>query len=125
MNLTMRVRCWSGWLPRKICSLFLIFAYSKNEHKKRGGNGILKKAIQNGAFLLWLRAAGVRAARTAVQSALAAIGAAAVFSAVDWRMVLSTAALSAVLSVLTSVAGIPEVDRALPAESTSPRHTEN
>lgn len=124
MNLTMRARCWSGWLPRKICSLFLIFAYSKNEHKK-GGNGILKKAIQNGAFLLWLRAAGVRAARTAAQSARAAIGAAAVFTAVDWRMVLSTAALSAVLSVLTSVAGIPEVDRALPAESTSPGHTEN
>lgn len=85
----------------------------------------MKKAIQNGVFWLWLRAAGIRAARTAAQSALAAIGAAAVFSAVDWRMVLSTAALSAVLSVLTSVAGIPEVDRALPAESASQRHADN
>lgn len=79
----------------------------------------MKKAIQNGAFSLWLRAAAVRAVRTAAQSALAAIGATAVFSAVDWRLVLSTAALSAVLSVLTSAAGIPEVDNVLPGGTAS------
>lgn len=57
----------------------------------------------------WAKAAGVRAVKTMAQSAIGAIGAAATMGAVDWRIVGSTAALAGVLSLLTSVAGIPEV----------------
>lgn len=57
----------------------------------------------------WLRAAGVRAIKTIAQTAVATIGASAVLSAVDWPMVLSAAMLSGILSMLTSVAGLPEV----------------
>lgn len=58
----------------------------------------------------WAKAAGIRAVKTMAQSAIGAIGAAATMGAVDWRIVGSTAALAGVLSVLTSVAGIPEVE---------------
>ena len=58
----------------------------------------------------WLRAACIRAVKTVAQTAVATIGAAAVLSAVDWPMVLSAAALAGLLSLLTSVAGLPEVD---------------
>lgn len=62
-------------------------------------------------LVLWLKAALVRAAKTAAQSAVAAIGTTAVtIGSVDWRVIAGTAALSAVLSLLTSVAGVPEVD---------------
>lgn len=57
----------------------------------------------------WLRAAGIRAVKTAAQAAIGIIGAASVMGAVDWKMVLSASALAAVVSVLTSVTGIPEV----------------
>ena len=57
----------------------------------------------------WARAAGIRAVKTIAQTAIATIGSAAVISSVDWRMVLSAAALSGILSVLTSLAGLPEV----------------
>lgn len=57
----------------------------------------------------WLYAAGVRAIKTVAQTAVATIGTAAVMGAVDWKMVLSAAALAGVLSLLTSVAGLPEV----------------
>lgn len=57
----------------------------------------------------WLRAAGIRAIKTIAQTAVATIGASAVLSAVDWPMVLSAAMLSGILSMLTSVAGLPEV----------------
>lgn len=56
----------------------------------------------------WGRAAGIRAVKTVAQTAVATIGTTAVMSSVDWRMVVSTAALSGVVSVLTSVAGLPE-----------------
>lgn len=58
----------------------------------------------------WLRAAAVRALRTAAQSAAAAIGTAMLLSQVDWRAAVSTAALSAILSLLTSLAGLPEAE---------------
>lgn len=57
----------------------------------------------------WAKAAGVRAVKTVAQTAVATIGTAAVLGAVDWRMVVSASVLAGVLSVLTSVAGLPEV----------------
>ena len=60
----------------------------------------------------WLRAAGIRALKTVAQTAAATIGTAAVLAAVDWKMVLSASLLAGVLSILTSVAGLPEVKEA-------------
>ena len=57
----------------------------------------------------WAKSAGIRAVKTMAQAAIGAIGAAATMGAVDWRIVGSTAVLAGVLSLLTSVAGIPEV----------------
>lgn len=57
----------------------------------------------------WIRAALVRATKTVAQTAVATIGTAAVLSSVDWRMVASASVLAGVLSLLTSVAGLPEV----------------
>ena len=56
----------------------------------------------------WLRAALVRAIKTVAQTAAATIGTAVMISEVDWRMVVSAALLSGALSLLTSVAGLPE-----------------
>ncbi len=56
----------------------------------------------------WLRAALVRALKTVAQTAAATIGTAVMISEVDWRMVLSAALLAGALSLLTSVAGLPE-----------------
>lgn len=61
-------------------------------------------------YKTWIKAAGVRAIKTVAQTAVATIGTAAVIGDVNWVMVLSASALSGVLSVLTSVAGLPEVD---------------
>ena len=60
-------------------------------------------------FKAWLKAAGIRALKTLAQTAVATIGTCAVLSEVDWVMVASASALAAVLSLLTSVAGLPEV----------------
>ena len=60
----------------------------------------------------WLKAALVRAVKTVAQTAVATIGTAAVLSSVDWTMVASASLLAGVLSLLTSVAGLPEVKRA-------------
>ena len=57
----------------------------------------------------WLKAAAVRAIKTVAQTAVATIGTAAVLSSVDWTMVASASVLAGVLSLLTSVAGLPEV----------------
>ena len=57
----------------------------------------------------WLKAAGVRAVKTIAQTAVATIGTSALLSQVDWRMVISASILSGVLSLMTSVAGLPEV----------------
>lgn len=60
-------------------------------------------------FIKWAKAAGVRAIKTVAQAAIATIGSAAMLGSVDWRLVLSASALAGVLSVLTSIAGLPEV----------------
>ena len=60
-------------------------------------------------WITWAKAAGVRAIKTVAQSAIGAIGASAIMSEVDWCIVASTAALSGIVSVLTSIAGLPEV----------------
>jgi predicted phage tail protein len=57
----------------------------------------------------WIKAAVVRAVKTVAQAAVAAIGSGALFTEVDWAVVGSTALLAGVLSLLTSVAGLPEV----------------
>lgn len=58
----------------------------------------------------WWKAAGIRAIKTFAQTAVATIGTGAVISDVNWLMVLSASALAAILSLLTSVAGLPELD---------------
>ena len=58
----------------------------------------------------WWKAAGVRAVKTVAQAAVAAIGTTAMVSEMDWLVVGSTALMAGVLSLLTSVAGVPEVD---------------
>lgn len=60
-------------------------------------------------FKRWLKAAGVRALKTVAQTAVATIGTSAVMGQVDWLMVGSSALLAGILSLLTSVAGLPEV----------------
>ena len=57
----------------------------------------------------WLRAAGIRALKTVAQAAVASIGVAAVLSDVDWVAVVSSSLLAGILSLLTSLAGLPEV----------------
>lgn len=66
--------------------------------------------IGNAKWSIWLKAAGIRAVRTAAQTAAASIGTAMALSAVDWRLVLSTAVLAGILSLLTSLAGLPEIE---------------
>ena len=60
-------------------------------------------------FKLWLKCASIRAIKTIAQTMIATIGTSAVISEVNWTIVLSASLLSGILSLLTSVAGIPEV----------------
>ena len=59
----------------------------------------------------WAKCAGVRAIKTVAQTAVATIGTSAVMTDVNWVMVVSASVLAGVLSLLTSVAGLPEVDQ--------------
>jgi hypothetical protein len=58
----------------------------------------------------WLKAAAVRAVKTMAQAAIAMIGTSAVMADIDWKLVLSASVVAGILSVLTSLAGLPEVD---------------
>lgn len=60
-------------------------------------------------FKSWIKAAGVRAIKTVAQSAVAMVGTAVVLDEVNWLQVASAALLAGILSLLTSVAGLPEV----------------
>ena len=64
----------------------------------------------------WFKAAGIRAIKTVAQTAVATIGTSAVFAEIDWLMVGSAALLAGVLSLLTSVTGLPEVQETVPEE---------
>ena len=61
-------------------------------------------------FKKWLRAAGIRALKTMAQTALATIGTAALIGDVNWLAVCSASVMAAILSLLTSLAGLPEVE---------------
>lgn len=64
--------------------------------------------MKNRDWKTWAKAAGIRAIKTIAQTAVATIGTSAVLGDVNWIMVASASALAGILSVLTSVAGIPE-----------------
>ena len=61
-------------------------------------------------FKRWAKCAGIRAVKTMAQTAVATIGTTAVMSQVDWKLVVSTAVVAGIVSTLTSVAGLPEVE---------------
>lgn len=62
-------------------------------------------------FKLWIKCAGIRAIKTVCQTAIATIGTSAVMSEVNWVLVGSASLLSGILSLLTSIAGLPEVEK--------------
>lgn len=70
-------------------------------------NNVFKPSVNT---IKWAKAAGIRAIKTMAQTAVATISTSAIISDVDWLMVASASALSGVLSLLTSIAGIPEVE---------------
>ena len=58
----------------------------------------------------WLKAALVRCIKTIAQAAIAMIGTSAVLAEIDWKLVISASVVAGILSILTSIAGLPEVD---------------
>ena len=70
----------------------------------------IKKEVNMKYSTKWLRAAGVRALKTMAQTGIATIGTAALLDEVNWVAVCSAALMAAILSLLTSLAGLPEVE---------------
>lgn len=68
--------------------------------------------MKNLTSKIWWQNAGVRALKTVAQTMVATIGTAAMLESVDWKMAVSAAVLAGVLSLLTSLAGLPETDAA-------------
>lgn len=60
-------------------------------------------------FIKWIKAAGIRAIKTVAQTMAASIGTSAIIAEVNWKIVISASLLSGLLSLLTSIAGLPEV----------------
>ena len=63
-------------------------------------------------FVTWIKAAGIRAIKTVAQTFVATIGTSTVLGSVDWKMVISASVLAGILSLATSVAGLPEIKEA-------------
>jgi hypothetical protein len=72
----------------------------------------------------WAKAALIRALKTACQTAIGVIGAATIMSELDWLTVGSAALLAAIVSILTSLAGLPEVDAAVDTSDVAAAHSE-
>lgn len=70
-------------------------------------NSVLKASVNTKE---WAKKAAIRAVKTMAQTAVAVIGTSTVVAAVDWKIVVSSTVVSGVVSILTSVAGIPEVE---------------
>lgn len=85
-------------------TFILIFTYNYCDSIINGGDKMKNLTLK------WAKAAGVRAIKTVAQTAIATIGTSAVMASVDWKIVVSASALAGILSILTSVAGLPEVD---------------
>lgn len=58
----------------------------------------------------WMKAAGIRAVKTIAQTSVAIMSTSTLIEAVDWKMVVSSAVLAGLLSILTSIGGLPEID---------------